>query len=89
MKSLVNVLVTTRVDDGNPGIIGTQVDRCLECRCPVYLSPSSFGLLEQHRHVVILCLYCSAETFDPKEYTVVPITDDQRKELEEWQANRN
>lgn len=81
------MIVAERVSDLPPDCIafGSVQRPCSKCQVPVWLAPSSIGILERGEAKGVICIVCVS----PSEVSAVAIAPDTAREVIEHLARRH
>lgn len=74
MNSQRALLLCARWQDVLLPIAGAALERCVECRSMVWVSPSAFGVRREHRPFV-LCIRCAMVLLPLEEIPCQALTE--------------
>lgn len=78
----MNIVLCVRQASATKPIEGSVSRSCVECRAPVWVAPSSVGMIDARpRASFVLCLECAPTITDGGPMEAQPLTDAQVEEL--------
>lgn|GEM_PF-2093709 len=88
MSEEPEILIAMPVDYPGYVVPGSFQHQCQNCRCAVWVAPSSWLMMREHPGMEVYCWDCAFIKMKKDPGEIMEVTPAQRQEVEEWRNKR-